>query len=379
MFEWANLARVFGILGITNGGTGASTASGARTNLDVYSKSETDVLVSGLLDLRGSFDASGGGYPTTGGSGTAGAILKGDSWKISVSGAIGQLNDVVYALVDSPAQTAGNWEVIEGNLNESSFGFFSNSLTSKTTPVDADSINIVDSADSNKSKKVSLTNFKAFFKTYFDTLYLSLSPATVVVSGTTKTLAASDNGKLLIFTNAAGCAVTLPEQSNVALPEGFTCDYEQQGAVKLTFAKEGTDTITSGSNTEADFGAKGTIRKPTSTSYSIEGGTEVCGWEEKLTVATVANQRYNVIKLNFIGILTEVSTIARSGTCTATTDLATVTVTGTANSVSTSDNTQAITALNTFTAGTYLGVTLSANSSCLDADITFKGTYRRNV
>jgi len=42
MFEWANLARVFGILGLTNGGTGASTASGARTNLDVYSKTEID-------------------------------------------------------------------------------------------------------------------------------------------------------------------------------------------------------------------------------------------------------------------------------------------------------------------------------------------------
>lgn len=56
-------------------------------------------------------------------------------------------------------------------LTETNFGAFINSLTSKVTPVNADSISIVDSADGNKQKKVSLTNFKAFLKTYFDTIY----------------------------------------------------------------------------------------------------------------------------------------------------------------------------------------------------------------
>jgi len=165
MFEWVNLTRVLGILGLTNGGTGAATAAGARTNLDVYSKTETEILVSGLLDLRGSFDASGGGYPTTGGSGTAGAILKGDTWKISVAGAIGKINDVVFALIDSPAQTAGNWEVIKGNY-ESSFAIKSTnynltadddfvevnaSSTTQTLPTAAGSLakvyNIINSSD----------------------------------------------------------------------------------------------------------------------------------------------------------------------------------------------------------------------------------------
>lgn len=35
-------------LAIVNGGTGASSAGSARTNLDVYSKSETDALVAGV-------------------------------------------------------------------------------------------------------------------------------------------------------------------------------------------------------------------------------------------------------------------------------------------------------------------------------------------
>lgn len=46
IFNWVSLKKVVGILGLTNGGTGSSTASGARTNLDVYSTSEVDALVS---------------------------------------------------------------------------------------------------------------------------------------------------------------------------------------------------------------------------------------------------------------------------------------------------------------------------------------------
>lgn len=43
--------------------------------------------------------------------------------------------------------------------------------TGKTTPVDADTFGVIDSADSNTLKGVTLTNLKAVLKTYFDTLY----------------------------------------------------------------------------------------------------------------------------------------------------------------------------------------------------------------
>lgn len=65
--------------------------------------------------------------------------------------------------------------IYQAILTDVNFGTFINGLTGKTTPINADSISIVDSADSNKQKKVSLTNFKAFLKTYFDTLYISSS------------------------------------------------------------------------------------------------------------------------------------------------------------------------------------------------------------
>src|SRR5574344_65798 len=52
---------------------------------------------------------------------------------------------------------------LEGNLI--------NSATTKTTPVDADMVGLMDSAASNILKKLSWANIKATLKTYFDSLY----------------------------------------------------------------------------------------------------------------------------------------------------------------------------------------------------------------
>lgn len=76
--------------------------------------------VVGLLDDRGNYDASGNVFPSSGGSGSAGAILKGDIWIISVAGTLGGVavtaGDQVRALVDTPGQTAGNWAISEANI-----------------------------------------------------------------------------------------------------------------------------------------------------------------------------------------------------------------------------------------------------------------------
>jgi len=66
-----------------------------------------------------------------------------------------------------PASNPTYWRV----WNNVEMGAYIFALTGKTTPLDADSIGISDSAASNVGKKVTLTNFKAFLKTYFDTLY----------------------------------------------------------------------------------------------------------------------------------------------------------------------------------------------------------------
>lgn len=84
------------------------------------SKSYADSIVVGLLDDRGSYNASSNSFPTSGGSGTAGAILKGDMWFVSVAGTLGgtfcQVGTSIRALVDTPAQTAANWGIVQTTL-----------------------------------------------------------------------------------------------------------------------------------------------------------------------------------------------------------------------------------------------------------------------
>lgn len=79
-----------------------------------------NTAVTGLLDYRGSYDASTNLFPATGGSGLVGAILSGDFWICSVAGTLGgtpvTLGDLIIAIVDTPWQTAGNWDLIENTL-----------------------------------------------------------------------------------------------------------------------------------------------------------------------------------------------------------------------------------------------------------------------
>lgn len=186
-----------------------STAQAAADTLVLNTaKAYSDTLVVGLIDDRGNYDASGNVFPSTGGSGAGGAILKGDLWTVSVAGTLGgnavTPGDLVRALVDTPGQTASNWAVTENNIgyvaeNQSNktdvmsgnttssvkylstkgvydwviglgyqvaltaqnFGTFINGLTAKTTPVDADGVALMDSADTNKAKFLSWANLKA--------------------------------------------------------------------------------------------------------------------------------------------------------------------------------------------------------------------------
>ena len=88
---------------------------------DAVNKSYADGLVVGLLDDRGSYDASSNLFPTTGGSGFGGSILKGDIWYVSVAGTLGgiivNIGDSFRALVDSPGQNASNWSLLSSNLS----------------------------------------------------------------------------------------------------------------------------------------------------------------------------------------------------------------------------------------------------------------------
>jgi len=83
-------------------------------------KSYADSLVVWLLDDRGNYNASGNVFPSSGWSGTAWAILKGDLWSISVAGTLWGVAvtawDVIRAIVDTPGNTLWNWSITENNF-----------------------------------------------------------------------------------------------------------------------------------------------------------------------------------------------------------------------------------------------------------------------
>lgn len=90
-------------------------------------------LVTGLWNDRGNFDASVNAYPSSGGSGTAGAIMKGDIWTISVAGTLPtaqsvEAGDTVRALVDAPGNTQANWAIAQSNI-----GYVPESSANKST------------------------------------------------------------------------------------------------------------------------------------------------------------------------------------------------------------------------------------------------------
>lgn len=79
------------------------------------------------------------------------------------------------------------------------------SATAKTTPVDADTMGLIDSAASNAMKKVSWANIKATLKTYFDSLYASkLEPIheQIALSGYDQVITTGDKKGILRVTRS---------------------------------------------------------------------------------------------------------------------------------------------------------------------------------
>lgn len=241
----------------------------------------SDGLVVGLWDDRGNFNASVNAYPSSGGSGTAGAILKGDVWTVSVAGTLptGQvveIGDIVRAIVDTPGNTQANWSIQQNNIgytaensanktntvsgNESStslylsvkgyydyligmtwltstiWGTWIVGLTGKTTPVDADTVTISDSAASNAAKKVTWANIKA---TLFDSPFINWIWNFVSESGTSRTFLLSDAGKSIHCSNSSTVTLTIPTNASIAYPIGTRLRFKRTGSGTVVIAPAG--------------------------------------------------------------------------------------------------------------------------------------------
>jgi len=125
--EFSDVASVDN-LALTGSPTAPTPTTGdnsTRISTTAFVQTTVGLAISGVVKDRGNYNASGNTYPTSGGSGAAGAIMKGDLWYISVAGTLGgvavNVGDTIRALTDAPGQTAANWAQIEGNLGYTPF------------------------------------------------------------------------------------------------------------------------------------------------------------------------------------------------------------------------------------------------------------------
>src|SRR6266496_3475808 len=189
--------------------------------------------------LTGADFATGGGTVTGASSGTN----TGD--QTSVSGNAGTATAL---------QTARNidGQPFDGTANITVIAPGTHAASSKTTPVDADELPLVDSAASNVLKKLTWANLKATIKAYFDTLYPS-------GSGTATGTNTGDQASIVGITGTLA-------QFNTALTGA---DFATGGGT-VTGASSGTNT---GDQTAASLGL-GTSDSPQFAGVNVGAATD---------------------------------------------------------------------------------------------------------
>ena len=158
-----------------------------------------------------------------------------------------------------------------------------------TTPAGADILAIVDDTDTT-TKKVTVTNLmtQAPVQTadisgfitgvtagelgdfdFDDNAILGFSASKNDQTGTTYTVAASDNGKVVVLNNASAITVDI----DTGLPAGFNCSFVQKGAGQVSFA--GTATVNnrqSHTKINGQYGVASIVAYDTDT-YILAGDT----------------------------------------------------------------------------------------------------------
>ena len=102
-----------------------------------------------------------------------------------------------------------------------------------------------------------------------DNAILGFSASTNDQTGTTYTVAASDNGKVVVLNNASPITVDI----DTGLPAGFNCSFVQKGAGQVSFA--GTATVNnrqSHTNINGQYGVASIVAYDTDT-YILAGDT----------------------------------------------------------------------------------------------------------
>ena len=133
----------------------------------------------------------------------------------------------------------------------------------------------------------------------------------------------------------------------------------------------------SNADTAVDFAA-GTKRVAiTPTAAFISTRTALSQTAEMIAgfITSPSDKSYTLaLKMAHGGTITETTTKSVSGTCAATFKVNSTALGGTANSVSSSEQSQAHSGTNTFVAGDDIVLTVSSNSTCVDMSFSIKYT-----
>jgi len=215
--------------------------------------------VTGLLDYRGSYNASVNTFPATGGSGTAGAILKGDFWICSVAGTLGGTSvtpgDLIIALVDTPGQTASNWDLIQHDIN-GAYLMTNGSVTGATSQAQV---------FTNTLQITALTASQAVVtdasKNLVSLAYTNLNTGSTIVSRDT-------NGNANFVNVISTTVATATSGQTIALTAGSARIQEATGTLNITYNLPDATTGFLGTTYEFNNDSTGTI-----TVYKNDGTT----------------------------------------------------------------------------------------------------------
>lgn len=137
----------------------------------------------------------------------------------------------------------------DGTLKDISISTPVHAATSKTTPVDADEIPVVDSASSNILKKLTWANLKATLKTYFDTLYPPKS-GWISYSTVTPTRASADDPTYVLTFAGVDLTSTISVGMKVKFTQNSTVRYGIVTAI--SFSTDTTLTLYGGTDYDVD-------------------------------------------------------------------------------------------------------------------------------
>lgn len=173
-----------------------------------------------------------------------------------------------------------------------------------------------------------------------------------------------ENGEVLVGDGVAFELSTLSAAlDHISSTQGSIIYRDATGWVALAPGSAGQFLSTGGAAANPAWAAVGSIPSLTQTEF-ISG-----------IIAVPTNTDYKiVVNIPYAVTITSTTTISTSGTCTATFKINTTALGGTANSVSTSEQTQAHSSANAVALGDDIVITISANSTCQNLSFTIKMT-----